>query len=103
MVRTCRDLDDLHEEAGLADERTFEVLLNEFRRVGVDPDTFSAMLALRPEDALRALRTLPEGAGPSAFLAQLRKNGIVPSAADSDAQGDTPSLPNRQRRRDKTA
>ena len=48
----------------LADERTFEVLLSEFRRVGVDPDTFSAMLALRPEDALRALRALPDGAGP---------------------------------------
>ena len=100
---TCRDLDDLHNEASLADERTFEVLLNEFRRVGVDPDTFSAMLALRPEDALRALRTLPDGAGPSAFLAQLRKNGIVPATADSDTDGDTPSLPNRQRRRDKTA
>jgi hypothetical protein len=87
----------------LADERTFEVLLNEFRRVGVDPDTFSAMLALRPEDALRALRMLPDGAGPSAFLAQLRKNGITTSAGDSRGSADTPSLPNRQRRRDKTA
>ena len=87
----------------MADERTFEVLLNEFRRVGVDPDTFSAMLALRPEDALRALRTLPDGAGPSAFLAQLRKSGIATSPADEHMAGDTPSLPNRQRRRDKTA
>lgn len=68
----------------MADEQTFEVLLKEFRRVGVDPDTFSAMLALRPEEALRALRVLPDSAGPSAFLAQLRKNGhtaLVESAA----------------------
>lgn len=81
----------------MADERTFEVLLSEFRRVGVDPDTFSAMLALRPEDALRALRTLPDGAGPSAFLAQLRKAGVnahALSAAEASSK---------QRRRDKTA
>jgi hypothetical protein len=84
----------------LADEQTFEILLSEFRRVGVDPDTFSAMLALRPEDALHALRTLPDGAGPSAFLAQLRKNGIAPSGAAHDA----PSLSKRDhRRRDKSA
>ena len=81
----------------MADERTFEVLLSEFRRVGVDPDTFSAMLALRPEDALRALRSLPDGAGPSAFLAQLRKAGLH---AHSPGSGEpTPE----QRRRDKTA
>jgi hypothetical protein len=67
-------------EDTMADDRTFESLLSEFRRVGVDPDTFSAMLALRPEDALRALRTLEDGAGPTAFLAQLRANGIVPHA-----------------------
>ena len=90
------------EEARLADEQTFDVLLNEFRRVGVDPDTFSAMLALRPEDALRALRSLPDRAGPSAFLGQLRRNGIAPSPADSDAS-EPSSLAARQRRRDKTA
>ena len=60
----------------MAEEQTFEVLLREFRRVGVDPDTFSAMLAVRPEDALRALRSLPDNAGPSAFLSKLRANGI---------------------------
>lgn len=60
----------------VAEEQTFEVMLREFRRVGVDPDTFSAMLAVRPEDALRALRALPDGAGPAAFLTQLRKNGV---------------------------
>lgn len=97
MVALC----DLPYGSDVAEQHTFELLLNEFRRVGVDPDTFSAMLALRPEDALRALRSLPDAAGPSAFLAQLRKNGVVPAAADSVA-GATP-LSNRQRRRDKTA
>ena len=90
-------------EARLADEQTFEVLLREFRRVGVDPDTFSAMLALRPEDALHALRSLPDGVGPSAFLAELRKNGITPPNASSAASAPA-TLPNRdQRRRDKSA
>ena len=85
----------------MADEQTFDVLLNEFRRVGVDPDTFSAMLALRPEDALRALRALPDGAGPSAFLAQLRRNGIP--AAESGAGTGAASLSSHRLRRDKTA
>lgn len=79
----------------MADEQTFDVLLNEFRRVGVDPDTFSAMLALRPEEALRALRALPDGAGPSAFLAQLRKNG--------QPVGEAPAISAHRQRRDKTA
>lgn len=96
------DQSGLPEEGRLADEQTFEVLLNEFRRVGVDPDTFSAMLALRPEDALRALRSLPDGAGASAFLAQLRKSGITPGGASLSP--DATSLSTRdQRRRDKTA
>ena len=86
----------------MSDEQTFDVLLNEFRRVGVDPDPFSAMLALRPEEALRALRKLPDGAGPTAFLKQLRLNGIVPPAGSPETR-DASSLPNRQRRRDKTA
>ncbi|MGH7637719.1 MAG: hypothetical protein ACREOK_08700 [Gemmatimonadaceae bacterium] len=82
----------------MADEQTFEVLLNEFRRVGVDPDTFSAMLAMRPEDALRALRALPDGAGPSAFLAQLRTGGVHAAPANG-----TDVIREKQRRRDKTA
>jgi len=102
MVRPAGP-DDLLEDSRLADEQMFEVLLNEFRRVGVDPDTFSAMLALRPEDALRALRSLPDGAGASAFLSQLRKSGFTPPNA-AGASSETPSLPSRdQRRRDKTA
>jgi hypothetical protein len=50
----------------------FANLLHEFERVGVDPNTISAGLAIRQEDALRALGALPDGAGPAAFLAQLR-------------------------------
>ena len=85
----------------MAEEQTFEVLLREFRRVGVDPDTFSAMLAVRPEDALRALRSLPDDAGPSSFLAQLRANGVG-HLADS-AAGAAAIAERNQRRRDKTA
>jgi len=80
----------------MAEEQTFEVLLREFRRVGVDPDTFSAMLAVRPEDALRALGSLPDGAGPSAFLATLRANGI------GNSTDHAPSAIN-DRRHDKSA
>jgi hypothetical protein len=85
----------------MADEHTFELLLSEFRRVGVDPDTFSAMLALRPEDALRALRVLEDGAGPSAFLAQLRSNGIVPHPSERDHRMRGPRAPDRPK--DKSA
>lgn len=83
----------------MADEQTFEVLLKEFRRVGVDPDTFSAMLALRPEEALRALRVLADNAGPSAFLAQLRKNGHSPVVASPA----TPTIKRDRHRQDKSA
>ena len=87
----------------VADERTFEILLGEFRRVGVDPDTFSAMLALRPEDALRALRSLPDAAGPAAFLAQLRKGGYAPPSPSSVASEPSSISAHERRRRDKTA
>lgn len=50
----------------------FAHLLQEFERVGVDPNTISAGLAVREEDVLRALSALPDDAGPSAFLSQLR-------------------------------
>ncbi len=57
----------------MAHEKRFKDLLAEFERVGVDPNTFSAVLAVNAEDALRALRALPDGAGPTAFLAELRR------------------------------
>ena len=53
--------------------KRFEELLQEFKRVGVDPNTISAGLAVREEDAFRALRALPDNAGPAAFLSQLRQ------------------------------
>ncbi len=56
----------------MAHEKDFEDLLHEFERVGVDPNTISAGLAVRPTDMLTVLRALPDGAGPTAFLAQLR-------------------------------
>ena len=85
----------------MADEQTFDELLSEFRRVGVDPDTFSAMLALRPEDALRALRALADGAGPSAFLSKLRQQAISPQIIGGEP--DVHITPRKQHRRDKTA
>jgi hypothetical protein len=75
----------------VADEQTFEVLLTEFRRVGVDPDTFSAMLAVRPEDALHALRALPDAAGAAAFLRELRRRSGAVATPDTD--GSATSLP----------
>ena len=57
----------------MAHEKRFKDLLAEFERVGVDPNTFSAVLAVNPEDAMRALRSLPDGAGPTAFLAEVRR------------------------------
>jgi hypothetical protein len=50
----------------------FAHLLQEFERVGVDPNTISAGLAVREQDVLRVLASLPDGAGPTAFLTQLR-------------------------------
>jgi hypothetical protein len=57
----------------MAHEKRFKELLAEFQRVGVDTNTFSAVLAINSEDALRALRALPDGAGPTAFLAEVRR------------------------------
>ena len=47
-------------------------LVAELERVGIDPDQMVAGLTSRAEEALRALRELPDGAGPAAFLAALR-------------------------------
>ena len=54
----------------------FAHLLQEFERVGVDPNTISAGLAVREEDVRRALATLPDGAGPAAFLRQIRRSRL---------------------------
>lgn len=80
----------------MSDQRELQELLDEFTRVGVDPDTFTAMLAVRPEEALQLLRELPDGAGPAAFLASLRTStrpatpprptaALVPGSASAPA------------------
>jgi hypothetical protein len=56
----------------MTDERRFEELLAEFTRVGVDLDSFPAGIGVHREDALRILRSLPDGAGPAAFLSRVR-------------------------------
>ena len=56
----------------MTDEQRFEELLREMERVGVDPHGFPAGADVSREDALRALRALPDGAGPAAFLAAIR-------------------------------
>jgi hypothetical protein len=86
----------------MAHEKRFKDLLAEFERVGVDPNTFSAVLAVNPEDALRALRALPDGAGPTAFLAEVRRvtrsegrpsppDGIATSTGGSSSGDATPT------------
>jgi len=60
----------------------FAQLLREFERVGVDPNTISAGLAVNQDDAFRALSALPDGAGPAAFLSQLRLVMTQPAGAD---------------------
>src|SRR3954469_9964111 len=66
----------------MTEGKRFAQLLKEFERVGVDPNTISAGLAVREEDALRALHALPDNAGPAAFLTQLR---LVMAQMDSHA------------------
>lgn len=58
----------------MTDERRFEELLTEFERVGVDLHSFPAGITVRREDAIRILRSLPDDAGPAAFLARVRQD-----------------------------
>lgn len=60
-------------------------LIREFERVGVDPHTISAGLAVSEGEALRALAALPDAAGPTAFLAQLR--AVVSSPEKNELLG----------------
>jgi hypothetical protein len=57
----------------MTDERRFEELLSEFTRVGVDLNSFPAGIGVHRDDALRILRSLPDGAGPAAFLSRVRQ------------------------------
>jgi len=58
-------------------------LVAELERVGIDPDQMVAGLTSRAEEALRALRALPDGAGPAAFLAELRNQSSPVGATDA--------------------
>jgi hypothetical protein len=62
----------------MTDERRFEELLSEFTRVGVDLDSFPAGIGVHRDDALRILRSLPDGAGPGAFLTRVREEQRAP-------------------------
>lgn len=57
----------------MTDERRFEELLAEFERVGVDLNSFPAGITVRREDAIRILQSLPDDAGPAAFLGRVRQ------------------------------
>ena len=61
-------------EASVADEQKLKQLFSELERVGVDPNTLSAGLSVRSDEAMRVLRDLPDGAGPAAFLSRLRQD-----------------------------
>ena len=68
----------------MTDERRFEELLAEFRRVGVDLDGFPAGITIRREEAMRILRDLPDGAGPAAFLSRVRLEQQATAARSSE-------------------
>jgi len=56
----------------------------------VDPNTISAGLGVSRDDALRALGALPDGAGPAAFLKQLRSlTTLTAAATDRDLMQDS--------------
>ena len=63
----------------MTDERHFEELLVEFERIGVDPNSFPAGITVRPDHALRILRSLPDDVGPGAFLARIRAVRTTPT------------------------
>jgi hypothetical protein len=48
----------------------------------VDLDSFPAGIGVHRDDALRILRSLPDGAGPGAFLSRVRHEQQAPSRAD---------------------
>ena len=62
----------------MTDERRFDELLAEFERVGVDLNSFPAGIDVHRVAAMRILRSLPDGAGPAAFLARVREEQLVP-------------------------
>jgi hypothetical protein len=73
----------------MTDERRFEELLAEFERVGVDLHSFPAGITVRREEAMRILKSLPDAAGPAAFLARIREAHQATSAPSGGAADHT--------------
>ena len=69
----------------MTDERRFEELLSEFKRVGVDLNSFPAGIGVHRDDALRILRSLPDDAGPGAFLSRVRHEQQAAPRSDDEA------------------
>jgi hypothetical protein len=79
----------------MTDERRFEELLSEFKRVGVDLNSFPAGIGVHRDDALRILRSLPDDSGPAAFLSRVRHEQQSTASSDS---GDARARADRGRR-----
>lgn len=62
-------------------------LVAELQRVGVDADHMVAGLSAHAPEAIRALRSLPDNAGPAAFLARFRSETGTPPRDDGAARG----------------
>ena len=62
-------------------------LVLELERVGVDADHMVAGLSAHASEAIRALRALPDNAGPAAFLARFRSESETAQRADDTARG----------------
>jgi hypothetical protein len=61
-------------------------LVSELERVGVDADHMVAGLSAHASEAIRALRALPDNAGPAAFLARFRSESET-AQRDETARG----------------
>jgi hypothetical protein len=62
-------------------------LVSELERVGVDADQMVAGLSAHASEAIRALRSLPDNAGPAAFLARFRTETETAHRAEGTARG----------------
>jgi hypothetical protein len=63
------------------------MLVAELRRVGVDADHMVAGLSAHAPEAIRALRSLPDNAGPAAFLARFRSETGASPRTEGAAHG----------------
>jgi len=75
---------------GMPHADVLRTLVEELKRVGVDAEHMVGGMSAHADDAIRALRSLPDGAGPAAFLARFRQESDVVHRADTPAQGHAP-------------